>query len=65
MSSGELVTAGDNSEFLFFQIIFVAALPQAEQSCAPTLISLKVLGSCHHRKEKQSHLGDLPLGGDE
>lgn len=37
VSTGELVTAGDSSEFLFFQIIFVAALPQAEQSCAPTL----------------------------
>lgn len=26
MSSGELVTAEDNSEFLFFQIMFVAAV---------------------------------------
>lgn len=31
----------------------------------PNIISLKVLGSCDHRKEKQSHLGDLPLSDDE
>lgn len=31
----------------------------------PSIISLKVLGSCNHRKGKQSHPGDLPLSGDE
>lgn len=31
----------------------------------PNIISLKVLGSCDHRKGKQSHPGDLPLSDDE
>lgn len=63
MSIGELVTAGDNS---------VSSLPNISSSAAagrtelcPTIISLKVLESCNHRKGKQSHPGDLPLSGDE
>lgn len=60
VSSGELVTAGDNSEFLFFQITFCSSITTGRTELCPYIISLKAQGSCCPKKEMQSDVGELP-----